>query len=207
MTTAISRYDENAAKFEECTQKVIGRYDNIVTNADHSALVDQVAVQSYQIKESEDNLRIQEEGRKIAETEVLELKALVRTLELSVEQHAKFCAELTEENKEMKAAVKDFQNRLIIARNSEEILVANNATLSMELSDAKAALQEDSEKLIQLKRELKSHELLAESQPSFMYAEVSPCCEHIREKKSSHNSFHLRIHKDNGPVSHQSGRR
>jgi len=68
--------------------------------------------------------------------------------------------------------VRDFKNQLTASRASSELLVDSNSRLSGEVSDVRQELREAKAIVEALQKDVKSYELLQQSQPSYMYAEM-----------------------------------
>ena len=165
----------NSMSFQQASAE--GRYDAVAAAADHSVLAEKIAVQELEIHEGAAARCAAEDARALAEREVEEKREVISTLELSVEEHAKKCAELSAENGALKLRERDYKNQMISQRGHGEILVNKNAKLVLELSEARKELDSSAQQIVQLKKDLRSYELLAKAEPTAMYAEVRECCE------------------------------
>ena len=87
--------------------EVPDRYASQLAASD-SAGVEDLALKTYQLIESEQKLNLETRERLAAENEIKHLKSVIETLELSVESFGKTCASLSAENEAMKSQVTHF---------------------------------------------------------------------------------------------------
>eukprot|EP00614_Pseudopedinella_elastica_P021517 CAMPEP_0172634690 /NCGR_PEP_ID=MMETSP1068-20121228/195751_1 /TAXON_ID=35684 /ORGANISM="Pseudopedinella elastica, Strain CCMP716" /LENGTH=329 /DNA_ID=CAMNT_0013446675 /DNA_START=62 /DNA_END=1049 /DNA_ORIENTATION=+ len=141
--------------------------------ASAATAVERLALTTHELDEA----RMGQERASHSEQEALKqvehLKALVATLELSAGQYAKRCTSLDSENSELKVQVRDLRNQVMAARQQSELLVDSNSALTTQLVDVQRELKEKASAVEGLRQDIKSYELLQQSQPSYMYAELS----------------------------------
>jgi len=140
--------------------------------ASESAAVEELAVKSFKLIDSQEQVQLVVRRAEYAENEVQHLKGVIGTMELSTEHHVRTCSELQVENKNLKVEVSDLKNQVLIGRSSQELLIDNNSELTNEVTDVRRQLEENKVIIEALRKDIKSYQLLHQSQPSYMYSEL-----------------------------------
>eukprot|EP00613_Pedinella_sp_CCMP2098_P031441 CAMPEP_0171735088 /NCGR_PEP_ID=MMETSP0991-20121206/31355_1 /TAXON_ID=483369 /ORGANISM="non described non described, Strain CCMP2098" /LENGTH=194 /DNA_ID=CAMNT_0012331299 /DNA_START=21 /DNA_END=605 /DNA_ORIENTATION=- len=140
--------------------------------ASAAAAIEDLAIKTYELDESRKQQTADNLLRVQAEVEVARLMENIATLQLSVEEYSKSNGVLDTENSQLKAQVRDYKNQLSASRSGEDLLVDANSLLTSEVADSRQLATVNKEVIEDLRRDIKSYELLQKSQPSYMYAEI-----------------------------------